>query len=478
VLRLRAESRFAVDIWHERPPPEAYRGYQEDVMELLGQMVASLEHRPRSWLRLKMGGRLLYRLTNRRPSETGVGDYYLFNGRLNRNEFEASFLDTYLELSAAWIDLQVGMVTEVWGATDLVNPNDVMAARDLRSGPFVDPETLRLPSLTLRVGAELGGFAISASWVPLFTPHRMDMFGSDYAMCGPAAPPFLQWLGELAGQMVDDSMETALQQLLLQTRLPRPWEDSVLGLRIGRELGGWDLALHYAWLLERQPSFRIRPDMTVMPLVAKGPRSLTRKELQLVTAWLLQDPAPMEGIYQRLHHAGLALTGTIGSLVLNLDLAYQTRETALLGGAVPLRDAGGGWYTSGVESQVLSHTVGLTYMRGETLLVTLEWWHRVLLDIATREEAQRPQLLLGDPQSGGLALVASYRLSSVRLAFSVALCSDLINPSVILSPQVAYRVGDHLELAAGADIFEGVKGSLGGKLSQNDQAFFRVRAFL
>jgi hypothetical protein len=478
VFTLRAETRFAVDVWHERPPPESYRGYQEDVMELWGHAVASLEHKLRPWMKLKLGGRLLYRLTTRRPAGEGVGDYYLFNGQVNRSEFEAGLLDTYVQLSSSWIDLQAGLLTEVWGATDLSNPNDVMSARDLRSGPFVDPETARLPSLTLRAEAELAGFTVSASWVPLFNPHRVDTFGSDYASCGPAAPPFLQWLGELAGNMVDDSLETTLQRVLLQTSLPRPWEDSALGVRISRELGGWDLALQWAWLFERQPAFRVRPDLSILPLVAAGPRPLTTKEMQTVTAWLLQNPAPIEGVYHRLHHAGASLSGTLWSLVLNLDLAYQSRTSALLGGAAPLKDVGDGWYASTVESQTLAHTVGVTYTRGESLLITVEWWHRVLLDLAAQHPAVRPELLMGGPHFAGLGLLLRYKLSSVPLTFAVAVHSDLLNPSVILSPQVAYRIGGHIEISAGADIYEGVRASLGGKLSQNDQVFLGLKAFL
>ncbi len=35
-----------------------------------------------------------------------------------------------------------------------------------------------------------------------------------------------------------------------------------------------------------------------------------------------------------------------------------------------------------------------------------------------------------------------------------------------------------MEISAGADIFEGVRASIGGKLSQNDQVFWGFKAFL
>jgi hypothetical protein len=288
----------------------------------------------------------------------------------------------------------------------------------------------------------------------------------------------MQRLGELAHQSVDDSVESSLQGALQQTRQPAAFKDSTLGLRVSRSLGGFDLALHYAWGFERQPVVRLRPDGAVLALLEREPRQLTDEELLGLGRWLLQDPSPLESSYRRLHHLGLSLSGTLGPLALNLDLAYQSRVSVLLGGATPLVPDGADWYSASIDSRLGAYSIGLTYTRGESLVVMLEWWHRLLLDLLARLPADRPELLLGGPQAGGLALLARYRLSAIPLAFQLGVHSDLINPSVVVSPQVSYRFGDHVSLAAGAHIFEGTIQSLGGRLGQNDLVYLGLEGFL
>jgi hypothetical protein len=481
IFSARALLRLGMDIWHEGPRPgQAGEGYSEDVMELFGQALANLEHRVSKRLKLKLGGRLRFRLTARRPE--GLDEsYYLFNGSYHRNDLSAELLDSYLALNFSWLDLQAGVVTEVWGAATLTGPNDVLAAQDLRDGPFLDAETSRLPAPLVKAEVYLGGFTIAASWLPVFMPHRVDSFGSDFALFGPASPEALQAFGTLAETMVDDSVAAEVQGVLQHSRLPRPLEDSSPALRVGRGLGGWDVALMYAWLHERQPAVRIHRSLLLpmTPLFVKGVAGLTEAQQQQLIASLLGDPCPLESVHRRYHHVGASLAGSLWKLALSLDVAYQSRQAFVLGGAIPIGDEQeGGWLPTFVDSQVLAYTAGATYTHGEEWLVTLEWWHRLLLDELSAEE--RAELTLSEgPQLGGLALLVRHHLRSpVDLTFQVLVHSDLLNPSVIISPQVSYRPSDHLAVFLGANVFEGIEQSLAGRLDQNDQLFLGVEGFL
>jgi hypothetical protein len=477
VWSARAQLRLAFDIWHEREPVGAYQAYREDTLELLLQTMARLDYRVRPWLRLKLGGRILYRLTNTRPVDASADDSEMVSQRLHRNELEADFTDLSVGLSSSWIDAHAGLFTVVWGATDLSNPNDVMSARDLRLGPLADLETARLPAFTVALQGEVKAVTLAAYWQPLHVPHRVDLFGSDFALCGPAAPPSLQRLGEIVGQMVDNSVEGSLQRNLLQTSQPEPFLDPVIGARAATRLGDWDVALQYAWLFNRLPRFRAKPNLAVLPLLTGNPGELTDAQLQQVAGWLMQQPSPVEGTYRRLHHAGISLSGALGPVAVNLDLAYQSLQSALLGGNKPLvSDGDDGWFTASVDSQSVAYTAGVTHVRGETFLLTVEWWHVMMIDLMGRYTG--PQLLFGRPQQGGLAALARYRLSSINLAFQLMVRSDLINPSVVICPQATYRYGDHLGVVAGANLFEGVYNSLAGKLSQNDQVFIGLEGYL
>jgi len=166
-------------------------------------------------------------------------------------------------------------------------------------------------------------------------------------------------------------------------------------------------------------------------------------------------------------------------LSLNLDVAYRSRQAVPLGGAFPLESDPDDdrWLSSAVDSQVVAYTVGLTYVRGEEILATLEWWHQVYLDLAL-DDTER-ELLLGGTQLGGLAALARYRLQRpVDLTFQVLVHSDLLSRSVIVTPQVTWRPNDHLGVVAGGNIFEGSESSLGGRLDRNDQVYVGLEGLL
>ena len=481
-LSARAQLRLASDIWHEGPRPGQPGGYHEDVTRLSGQALVTLDHRARAWLRLKVGGRLLYWLTTRRPESKET--FYLFNGSLHHSELEVELMDTYAAVRVnAWLDVTAGHVTQVWGVTDLVNPNDVLAPRDLRFGAFMDPETARLPTPLLRAEAYLpAGLQAAVYLLPVFTPHRMDMFGSDFAMLGPAAPQTLQWLGAVLDGVLDDSVEGLAQDALVQSRRPRPFQDPTPAARVGWTRAGWELSLCYAWLFERQPVMRMRRDLalSLAPLLAAGGGgALGAEALQRLMGQLVREPFPIESTYRRQHHAGLSVSGSVGPLAVNLDVAYQSRVAVMLGGTIPLLPdpADSAWLVTSSDSQTVAYTAGATYSRGEELLVTLEWWHRMHVDLMLEQDP--PELLLGGAQAGGLALLARYTVQRpIDLSFQVLVHSDLLNRSVIVTPQVTYRRGDHLGLVLGANLFEGSDQSLAGRLDQNDQIYLGVEGYL
>lgn len=479
-LSLRGQLRLALDTFHEGPRPGQPGGYHEDVMELTGQALATVDHRARSWLRLHLSGRVLYRLSARRADE---GSYYLFNGSPHKNDWEADLLDSYVAIRAArWLDLSAGLLTQVLGANDLVNPNDVLAPRDLRFGVFLDPETARLPTPLLRAEAYLPrGLSIAAYVLPVHSPDRIDLFGSDFALLGPAAPAEIRWLGELADGLLDDSIEAQAREALIASERPRPFADPSLAARAAWRVRGWDLSVQYAWLFERQPQIRLEKDLVLalLPLFATGASALTPEQRTQLGGLLLQEPTPVRASFARQQQAGLSVSGSLWELGLNVDLAWRSRVSVPLGGAFPLQadPDDDRWLVTHADSSLLAYTVGLSYTRGEALLLTLEGWHQVYVDLALDDD--RPELLLGEPQLGGLAFLGRYRIQRpLDLSLQLLVHADLINHGVVLTPQLSWRAGDHLALLLGVNLFEGSAESLAGRLDQNDQVYLGLEGYL
>ena len=131
-----------------------------------------------------------------------------------------------------------------------------------------------------------------------------------------------------------------------------------------------------------------------------------------------------------------------------------------------------------VPSDVVSATLGLRYSYGDTLLVSLESWYELQTGVLELSEADRPALLFGGPHRAGIALLARYVLDRVGLTFEVTALTELVNPGYVIAPQIAYRVGDHLRIFAGANIFGGEAGSTGGTYDPNDQVFVGLQGYL
>jgi len=467
-------------------------GNSEDMMVLRGLATARLQYKPRTGLRLMMSAQLIYRMVMRRsPDDEG------HFGHISRNNLEPRIQDTFVELSTSWLDATVGFVTTVWGANTLINPNDQLSVRDLRDGPTLDPDDLRIPSPTLKLEAYRGDFRASLVWLPGFKPNQVDMFGSDYAFFGPGAGHVK--LGTILEALVDNSIEGQIQDSLLHSQMPRMFNGSIIGTRVSYSTHGWDLAAQFCYAMTRTPLYRLRQDFvaSALPLLQKPFGALTGQDLRAFEqALLLSDPCPVpeqcgrpiESSFRRYHQVGLSVTKPIWKLVASLDISYSDPQPYVLGGPTPFLNDEPGWFTTSYLTRVLFSNLGLQYTYGESLQLTLEGWHELQIDYLELDAATRPPLLLGGPNRAGAALLARYSWARANLVFELAAYAEILYPGVTLIPQVTYRIGDHLRIFAGATVFDGRSGSLtdsadpgsstGALLDPNDQVYVGITGFL
>jgi len=449
---------------------ESDGGFREDVatlnwtlaLEAAAALPAGLTFRAGACLRLHLSWK------------GGGGD------RLHRSDFEVLPSESYVGWKRGSFEARLGMQTIVWGESDLVNPLDVLAPRDLRLGLLTEPEALRLPTLALSLRGRLFSTSISLVWAPIFTPHRVDLFGGDFAVLGPGAPAALRRLGGALEGLVDDTVEGALQEALVQTELPRPVVGSDLGLRIARSLGGVDLAAQYVYTHQRLPAMTLHQSVlpSLAPLLAATEQQIDAGALSPLLATLLSAEG-MEQRYPRRHVVGASVSRALGRFVATLDVAYGTRQLEPLasGGllGLPLVDGGDGWFHTTVDTSSLAYTLGLRHNEGEQLLLVLEWWHELLLDELAKPSRERLPLLLGGPQRGGLA--ALMRFSRGDVSGQLLMHSEVFFGSLVVTPELSYRFGEHAILGAGCNLFVGRRG-IGALYEANDQAYVFLRGDL
>jgi hypothetical protein len=475
--------RYAVDFAHDSPRSADAPLFREDVNELLMTAQLGMTVRPRKSLRLVGGAQLRLRVTSRRPQ---TGPYYGLNGDLHRTDFEVIPRDSYLEWSQRYVDLRVGLLTIVWGANDLVNPNDVLSVRDLRFGVLDQPEALKQPQLMAHADIFVGPVQVGLSWAPIFTPYRADLFGSDYGLFSAGVPEGLQLFGALADGLFNDTVEGFAQPLLLATERPRPLLGSTLGIKLSTSLGGWDLAVQVAFRYQPLPILQIHRDLVLalLPLLPDAQSGqLDRNQLIGALSPLFDGRELIRQTFSRQYVAGLSVTRAFWKLVFELDMTFLSgRAEALSQGDVPglpLVGVGNGspWFAVTIDTKVLTYTFGARYTYGQDLAIKLEWWHELLLDPLMQTEKERRELLLGGPHRGGLANLIQYQLGRYHLAFQLLTHAELFNKSLVISPRVAYSIGDHFKIAAGATIFAGKRGP-GALYDVADQGYIELEGLL
>jgi hypothetical protein len=472
-------STFALDTKHEgrraavRNDPRPV----EDVMDWRSQAYfrATLALGPR--LRAVASGWLDHVGDCERPRGPGE-EYWVFNGAGCRWELEPTLGETYVEASLRRVDLRAGLQVVPWGANELLGPADVINPRDLRRGMFVDPETARLPVPAVRLTVyPATSLALEALWVPFFVPHRLDLFGSDYAVLGPAAPyrcgtglcPLDPRAVERAlADAVDPSLRSRLQPLLLQTRFPAAsLRNGAAGARVVWRPAGFDLSLAYYYGLEQYPTARLDPDAaTLLTRLVLGPGTGDGQAAarELVDRVLAGQPV-YESTYRRFHLAAASAMRAVGPVVLKLDAAWSPRRTLYQ------RDEVTGALGS-VDGGVFSFAAGADYTRGDTLLVSLEVYGlRPLVD----DERRRSLLYTAGAGLYGLIGLAEWRLLRGDLGFRLYGFCDLGHPGYILGPEASYRVREWLTLRLGGSFLGGEDLSLPGSLRFNDQVYVGVK---
>ena len=108
------------------------------------------------------------------------------NGQV-RSELDATPLSAFADVTpAAGFHFRAGYQVLTMGRFDLFSATNFLAAYDLRSGPATMPEAAPIAQPALRFDLDrVRGFTLQAYYVPVFTPDRVTLYGSNSALLAP-----------------------------------------------------------------------------------------------------------------------------------------------------------------------------------------------------------------------------------------------------------------------------------------------------
>jgi hypothetical protein len=365
---------------------------------------------------LRMSGRGwwdgVYSLTDRYPENVA-----------RDQETELSLREAMLSVSHGPLDLRVGLQQVVWGeavgtfVTDVVNPKDF---REFVLPEFTD---IRIPLWMIDAAYAVGDNAvIEVVWTPEVRFNKLPESGSEFEFFRPPLPSGAIELGS--------------------ERMPR-WtlRNSQGGVRVSRNVSGWDLSVQYYDGFDGVPV-------------------LSRRQ-----TGFLPDGTPVYSLtpgHHRLHMIGGTLGKSIEPVVVRSEFLYTVGKR--YGTQDPLDDDGV------VRRDTLDYLLSAGGLFFGNLDATLQFSQKILGGSA----GEIRQVGVEGRVTSTFSLRLASLFSGEKIQTSAMISVNADRGDYRISPRVEYYPAGSLKVAAGADLFGGPPDTLYGEFSRKDRMYTEI----
>lgn len=322
---------------------------------------------------------------------------------------QSELREGYLDYGAGSWDLRIGRQVITWGLGDLVFVNDVFPK---------DHESLFAgrPLEYLKRGVD----AVKLGAYPAFANFELVL-----------APDFRESrIPDTRRFHLFDPMPAVTDR---ETAKPGKGE---WGLRVYRDLAGWDAALYLYRGFQRTPSMR--------------PDSLTA-------------PTRITFFFPELSVYGASLSGRAGAGVLNLEAAYYDSR----------QDRAGTDFT--VPNSQTRLLAGWQLQPWEDFTLNLQYYAERMHDFGAYRAALPPGFPEEERWNHTLGLRATQFQLHQTLRLSTYASYNVSNGDYYVNPELRYSFTDHVWGAIGANFFGGEPAGQFGQLSGDDNAYVQVR---
>lgn len=326
-------------------------------------------------------------------------------GRQDQSELR----EAYVDYSASQWDMRIGRQIVTWGLGDLVFVNDVFPKdhEALFAGRPLDYLKRGVDAVKLGAYPEFANFELVLT--PTFRESRI-----------PDARRFHLY----------DPMP------VVTTRgTARPGQGDV-GLRVYRDIAGWDAALYLYRGFQRTPS--MRPDS-------------------------MSAPTRIDYFYPQLSVYGASVSGRAGEGVLSLEAAYYDSR----------QDRSGSDFT--VPNSQTRLLAGYQIQAADDLSLSFQYYAEYMHDYA----AYRAALPAGFPVDRRWSHTVTTRLTQFflhqTLRLSVYASYNDSNGDHFVNPELRYSFTDRVWGAVGANLFGGKPWGQFGQLARDDNLYLQMR---
>lgn len=353
-----------------------------------------------------LGEGLKYKISGRLDADAAYFNgrsYYTSDVRKDQRA-DLQFRETYLDFSAGGLDWRVGGQHIVWGEMVGLFLADVVSPRDMREFLLPEFEQMRLPQWAVRAEHFGEDWHSEFIWIPVPTVDRIGKPGADFY---PVRPP--------AGTII--------------TADERPSAGGNVGLRLTREIGGWDLSGFAYSSRDNQASFE-------------------RRSLA---------PLSFAPIHARIKQVGGTLSTDVGFGVLRAEAVYtrgrQFSVTRLseADGLIPLK--------------TMDWAVGLDHTTEHDTRLNVQLYQRAFLDYDQETGFNRYE--------SGLTFLVNTKLGDGWEAEALAV-HGLNRAEWMFRPKLILNQGN-VRWQFGLDAFGGPSSSFFGRFDRSDRVYGEMR---
>lgn len=381
--------------------------------------------------------------------------------------FAARPWEAYVDVAPAKrLRFKVGNQIVAWGRLDVGSAADVLGVYDLRQGPVLDVDALRIPTPTATATwFPVDAFQLDLAYTPFFTPHLFDVTGTNYALIGPDAPGAVTQLFSRLRQQLDPSSAARITSDLASANAPsaRP-DNGEAAARATWRAGPYDLGVTYGYVRSKLPAIVLSPSLV---------RFLASPDLTSVSQvnQALNDGEHLATArYDRYHQLAIDLEGTAGPFTIAGEAGWSPSRTLLV------RDETSG-LPAPASSSVAQTGVKISYAKDETFSWTAEGSVFAAGDAPPDVNGlTQNYYVLGARRRLFVAFTAAHK-SFGKHELDGAFIATSSGPSLSYVGRYGYRVSEPLLLGAGAALFGGPRGD-DGSLATLQRGLDQVFLFL
>lgn len=344
-------------------------------------------------------------------------------------ELREAYIDFYA-LGSKKLDLRIGRQRIAWGVGSNFNPTDNLNPDDIED---IMDFGRHLASDGFKASYYLGEYTITGVFIPTFKPAVLPEGDWGSALIpGVTLPP-----GLILSEFTD-------QIIMPENKLS---ECSTSGLRVGRNLWGFDLSLSY---------IHGRDDLPIARKITATPGD-EPFEVNLAS----------ELIYPRHDIAGIDLAGSLGNVGVWVEAAVFFPEKIKM--ASDFSSFGMGIQETTVlnDDAFVKYLVGADYTFKNGIYMNSQFLHGFFHE---RGDDLKNYLVFG--------LECQVLPEKLMIPFGIIIETDNFHKSDsawIISPGIAFRPVSNAEITFGIRLIDGAADTTFGKLKENDEIFLKVK---